>query len=429
MGKITESVAERATKADRGDKFIWDSELRGFGLRVFPSGLKAFLIQYRNDEGRTRRFTLGQHPAISAYQARDLAKIKLGEVAMGRDPAQEKSDSRGAITVAEVCDWYLEEARSGRLLGRKNRPIKASTLTMDRCRIETHIKPLLGARQVCKLRLVDIEKMQSDIVTGKTAKPRPDGRGGTTTGGPGVAGRATSTLRSILAHAKRKDLIAENPALGVRVIAGKRKERRLKSPEIRALGQAMREAEQVGENAVGLASVRFLMLSGFRISEGEGLKREWLNVEDYYVNFPDTKTGGQARILSRIAGELAFNQPVEGRNPHIFPGEGSRGQFTSTEAILARLCRSAGLEKVTPHTLRHTFGSVAADLGYSLPIIKALLGHAASSVTEGYIHIDEPMRRVVDSVAGRIAGLLDGTEKQDARPSANENPQIGAQAA
>ncbi len=121
MGKITESVAERATKADRGDKFIWDSELRGFGLRVFPSGLKAFLIQYRNDEGRTRRFTLGQHPAISAYQARDLAKIKLGEVAMGRDPAQEKSDSRGAITVAEVCDWYLEEARSGRLLGRKNR--------------------------------------------------------------------------------------------------------------------------------------------------------------------------------------------------------------------------------------------------------------------------------------------------------------------
>ncbi len=79
--------------------------------------------------------------------------------------------------------------------------------------------------------------MQSDIVTGKTAKPRPDGRGGTTTGGPGVAGRATSTLRSILAHAKRKDLIAENPALGVRVIAGKRKERRLKSPEIRALGR------------------------------------------------------------------------------------------------------------------------------------------------------------------------------------------------
>ena len=410
MAKLTKAIVERAAKAEKGDAFVWDGELRGFGLRIFPSGLKTFLIQYRNGENRTRRVSLGQFGKLTVEQARELAKIKLGHVAMGRDPSREKAEARGAITVAKVCDWYLEEAESGRLLGRKLRPIKASTLHMDRCRIETHIKPLLGTRQVRNLRLVDIEKMQSEIAAGKTAKPRPDGRGGTTTGGPGVAGRTTSTLRSIFAHAKRNDVIEENPALGVRVLAGRRKERRLKSHEIRLLGKAARKAEQEGENAIGLASVRFLCLSGYRISEGEGLKREWLNVGEYYVQFPDTKTDGQARILSKAAGMLAQSQPAIGRNPHVFPGDGSRGQFTSTEAVLARLCRSAGLEKVTPHTLRHTFASVAGDLGYSLPVIKALLGHAAGSVTEGYIHIDEAMRAAVDRVSDHIADLLDNPE-------------------
>jgi hypothetical protein len=69
------------------------------------------------------------------------------------------------MTVSEVCDWYLEQATAGRILGRNRRPIKASTLHMDRSRIETHIKPLLGARMVSGLALRDIEAMQADIAT------------------------------------------------------------------------------------------------------------------------------------------------------------------------------------------------------------------------------------------------------------------------
>lgn len=151
---------------------------------------------------------LGRFGAITVEKARDLAKGKFGELAKGNDPAK-KPDVRRKTTVAAFCDWYLKEARAGRILGCRNRPIKASTLAMDKSRIETHIKPLLGKRLVYTLKIADIEGMQSDIVEGKTAKLRGEGRGGAIAGGAGVAARAVSTLQSILGHATRLDQIPD----------------------------------------------------------------------------------------------------------------------------------------------------------------------------------------------------------------------------
>lgn len=122
-------------------------------------------------------------------QARDLARLKLAEVIGGEDPAEKARQSRNAMTVAEMCDWYLTEARAGNILGRKNLPIKSSSLDMDESRIRTHIVPLLGKRVVKHLKIADVEQMQTDVKNGKTAKPRTGGRGGMATGGPGVAGR------------------------------------------------------------------------------------------------------------------------------------------------------------------------------------------------------------------------------------------------
>ena len=167
MSKLTKRAVDALTPPEKGQAFLWDSELRGFGVRAIPSGLKTFILQYRNAEGRSRRIVVGRYGVLTVEQARDQAKIKLGAVAGGADPAEENAGSREAITVAELCDWYLTEAEAGRILGRRNRPIKASTLAMDRSRIETHIKPLLGRRQVRALKLADIEGMQSDIAAGK----------------------------------------------------------------------------------------------------------------------------------------------------------------------------------------------------------------------------------------------------------------------
>jgi hypothetical protein len=171
MSKLTKRAVDALETPKQGQIFLWDSELRGFGVRALPSGLKTFVLQYRNAEGRSRRLVIGRYGVLTVEQAWDKAKINLGAVADGGDPTEEAAP-RETITVAEVCDWYLAEAEAGRILGRRSHPIKPSALAMDRSRIDTHIKPLLGRRQVRALKAADISSMQADIAAGETAKPR-----------------------------------------------------------------------------------------------------------------------------------------------------------------------------------------------------------------------------------------------------------------
>src|SRR5690606_41487940 len=132
----------------------------------------------------------------------------------GADPSQERRAAREGMTVAEVCDWYLEEAEAGRLLGRNRRPIKPSSVAGDRSRIEQHIKPLIGTRVVAHLKLADIERLQAAIAAGRSAQERRVGRGGQTSGGSGAARRAIRMLRSLPNDARRLGIIDQNPATG-----------------------------------------------------------------------------------------------------------------------------------------------------------------------------------------------------------------------
>jgi integrase len=404
VAKLTKTVVDKLKAPSTGQGFIWDSELRGFGVRVAASGLKTFVIQYRNAADKSRRMTIGRYPLVTVDQARQEAKIKLGAVAAGNDPAQQMKG--GELTVNEVCDWYLREAEAGRILGRRNRPIEASTLKMDRSRIETHIRPLIGARRVAALRVVDIEAMQAEIVAGRTGKSRAGSRGGVAAGGPGVASRTVSTVQSILGHAVRLDLIAEHPCRGARRLAGKRRQRRLSVAEIKKLGAAIQFAERNGENATALAVVRLLLLTGFRISEGQEMHRAWLNADAGYVAFPDTKGDAQVRAIGPSAARIADEQPAVAGNDFLFPATAGKGPFTAASACLKRLCASVGIVGVTPQTLRHTFGSVAGDLGFSELVIAALLGHATQSVTQGYVHVDEALKLAVERTCETIASLL-----------------------
>ncbi|MFG1270109.1 site-specific integrase [Xanthobacter sp. DSM 14520] len=157
-------------------------------------------------------------------------------------------------------------------------------------------------------------------------------------------------------------------------------------------------------------NVRFLLLTGFRRMEGLGVKRLWLNTEEGSVRFPDTKSGAQTRVIGRAAMDLLLGQPNIA-SPYFFPADWGEGHFIGVVRVLDRLCASAKLDDVTPHTLRHTFASVAADLGFSELTIAALLGHAARGVTQRYIHIDEALRLAADRVAEEIDAILDQPER------------------
>ena len=261
-------------------------------------------------------------------------------VAEGADPSADRHAVRAGMSVKEVCDWYLEQAEAGRLLGRNRRPIKASTLKMDRSRIETHIKPLLGARLVSGLSLRDVEGMQADIAAGKSARGRKKARGGRSTGGPGVASRAISTLRALLGHAARLSVIGSNPAEGVRQLAVGRRERRLSEVELCHLGRVMREAAAEGEHPTGLSAIRLMLLSGFRRMEALGLKQPWLSRNDHCVRFPDTKSGAQVRVLGEVAMDCIEAQTTRECSVFVFPADWGDGHFIGVVRVLQRICRN-----------------------------------------------------------------------------------------
>ena len=413
MPKISKRAVD-SLRPDRGGKeyFRWDSgdgALKGFGIRMKPSGVASYLVQYRNKEGRTRRLVIGKVGTLTPDEARTLAGDALKAAAKGGDPSADRHAVRGAITVSDLCDLYLADAKSH---------IKASTLAMDKSRIETHVKPLIGRLTVRSLTAADIERMKANIIADKTAKPRKKaGRGGIATGGSGAAARTLGMTVTILEYAKRAKLIKDNPARGVKKPPDRKQRRFLTFKEMTKLGEQMREAEAAGESATALAAVRLLLLTGLRRMEALRLSRAWVDSPARCIRFEDTKSGAQFRPIGAEAVKLIEARPVRDGSPWVFPGSRGDGHFVGLPKVLERICAKAGLEHVTLHVLRHSFAATAAEMGFSELTIAGLLGHSVPGVTARYAHVpDSALVTAADRVAARIASALDGKVEADVVP-------------
>ena len=405
MAKITKRVVDALRADPRRDVFRWDAgdgALKGFGIRMKPSGAASYLVQYRNKEGRTRRLVIGKVGTLTPDEARNLAGDALRAVARGSDPSAERHAVRGAVTVSELCDLYMAETK-----GR----IKASTWSADRSRIETHVKPLIGQFTVRSLTTADIERMKADIIAGKTARPRKvEGRGGIATGGAGVAARTLGMVVTILEYARKSlKLIKENPARDVRKPPDRKQRRFLRIEEMANIGQAIRESQSEGANATALAAIRLLLLTGLRRMECLALRRAWVDGRAGCIRFEDTKSGPQLRPIGREAVKLIEAQPVGEGGSWVFPAARGDGHMVGLPKVLARICAQAGLEGVTVHMLRHSFAATAAEMGFSELTIAGLLGHSVPGITARYAHVpDSALIAAADRVATRIASALDG---------------------
>lgn len=396
MPKLTKQYVDKL-KPDGRDYFVWDKELPGFGLRIFESGKKSYLVQYRIGK-RTRRITIGLHGPVTPYKARKMALNLLSKITHGEDPAANKIQERQALTVKELCHRYIIEGCTTK---------KPSTLISDKGRIERHIIPLLGHHRVKDLTRSDIERFMHDVTNGKTSVTiKTELRERVLyPGGKGTATRTVGLLGGILTFAVNQRVRLDNPVKGVKRYPDQKCTRFLRVDELNNLGQILRDIAQDGsESPATIAIIMLLLLTGCRKSEILTLQHSFVDFQRGYLYLPDSKTGARAVPINNAALEILRNIERHPTSPYIFHSMKGDSYFVGFPKAWARIRKRAGLEDVKLHTLRHSFASIGAGQGESLLVIGKLLGHRDPNTTQRYAHLDnDPVREAVERIGKNIS--------------------------
>lgn len=405
--KITKRVVDAAGPEPKLYR-VWDTELKGFGLKVMPSGVKTYIVVYRPYGGGRRQpvkeFTIGRHGALTPDEARREALRRLAEVQAGGNPQESRLQLRQELTVSELCDQYMAEGTGTK---------KASTLRSDLARINCHIKPLIGNLKVSRVNRQDVARMMRDVATGKTAAVHDGKRKRTDSmarGGQGTASRTVGLLGGIFTYAVRAGLRSDNPVHGVERYKDRQSQRYLSGEELGRLGAAL---AGVAGHAQGVAVIRLLILTGARKGEIEGLRWAEVDFGQSCLWLGDSKTGQKMIPLGSPALLVLKEVARHPQSDFVFPGRGKSGEvsghFVGTPKVWKEVCEAAGLAGVRLHDLRHTFASLAAGGGQSLPIIGKILGHSDVKTTARYAHLaDDPLKIAANRTAEAAAAALAG---------------------
>ncbi len=381
MPKLTKRFVD-GLDIRKTDYLVFDSDVGGFAVRVFPSGRKSYLIQYRSG-GRTRRLAIGRHGTVATDEARKEALRRLGEVAKGEDPSHARNERLRAPSVAVLCERYLEEHAKVHC--------KPNTARNYGLLINNHIRPRLGMFKVADITRADIADFHHAMRET-----------------PYQANRALATLSKMFNLAELWGLRADgsNPCRLVPKYKEKPKERYLSHAELVRLGQVFAEAVQTGtESPFVVAAYQLLLMTGCRMSEIQTLK--WEYVTHTHLLLPDSKTGARRIPFSADAHALLASLPRTLGNPFVIEGRWPNTHNTDLQHPWQRLRKAAGLEDVRIHDLRHTYASMAVTTGIDLLTVGKILGHSNYQTTERYAHLaDDAIRRASDQVSGLMAGAI-----------------------
>ena len=389
--KITKRAIDRL-ETDGTDRFYWDRELPGFGVRVRASGRKFFVAQYRA-KCRSRRMTLGPVTAFAPEEARRRAMALLSEAKGGGDPAAQRDADRKAATVKALGERFLDEYVPAHC--------KPSTAYEYRRSVEFFIDPRIGRRKVAEIQRSDIAELHHGLR--KT---------------PYQANRTLGVLSKIFNLAEMWGLRPDgsNPCLHVKRFKEEKRERFLSAEEFQRLGAVLDEILEDGsETRSAVAAIRLLMLTGCRLSEIQRLRWEHVDLEAGELRLPDTKTGGRAVPLAPSAVRLLESLPREEDNPWVIAGKKPGSHLTDLQHPWRRIRARAELDDVRIHDLRHSFASRALALGEGLPMIGKLLGHTQVQTTARYAHlardtVKASAARIGDSIENDLGAEQYGTE-------------------
>jgi integrase len=379
--KLTKRVVDNLEPGPK-DRIVFDDELKGFGLRIAPTGRKTFLVQYRAG-GRCRRVKIGQMGSVTPDQARKLARSVLGSVASGENPAEVIALDRKAPRVRDLAARYLRDHVELRLKPRTQREYR-------HC-LDVYILPAIGSFRVADVSRADIV----DIHSSMRATPYQ-------------ANRVLEVARAMFNHAEIWGLRAEgaNPCRRVKRNPERKRERHLLPEELSRLGAVLDERLAAGlETPFVIAAFKLLIFTGCRLNEIQTLKWEFL--KNGSIELPDSKTGERRIPLPPAAQAVIARLPRDPENPFIIAGDVAGQHVTDLQRPWRRIRKAAGLDDVRIHDLRHTYASNAVKQGLSLPMVGKLLGHTQMQTTMRYAHWeDAPVRSAATSVSNALSAAL-----------------------
>jgi integrase len=388
LHKITKRTVDQLSPASR-DVMIWDREVKGFGFRCRPSGAKHYVLKLRVG-GRQRWLTIGRHGSPwTPDTARREALRLLGLKSSGQDPASERDRQKGAITVAELGARFLSEHVSWHC--------KPKTAEDYQRAVERHINPVLGRQRIAELTRADVAQLHHQL------RDRPY-----------QANRCLAVLSKMLnlAEAWGLRLDRSNPTRHVKKYREDKRERFLTGEELRRLGKVLSDAQaSQTESPFTLAAIGLLILTGARLSEILTLKWAHVDLANGVLRLPDSKTGAKLIYLNDPAARLLSTMPRMQNNPYVIPGKNAGARLINLQKPWRRIRGRANLADVRIHDLRHSFASVAAGTGMSLPMIGKLLGHSQPVTTARYAHLAvDPIRAASNLIGAEIDVAMNGKE-------------------
>ena len=380
MSRLTKRYVD-SLKPEASDVVHWDDELSGFGIRVRPSGRKSYIVKCRC-RGRQIKMTIGTHGPITVEQARIKARGIIAEAKAGSDPSSEYSRMRRSPTMKELGQRFLDEYVPTHC--------RATTEREYRRSVELFINPEIGTRKVIDIERADIAKIHH----GLRYKPYQANR---------TLGVLSKMFNLAEVWGLRPD--GSNPCRHVKKYKEEKRERFLSDEEYKRLGEALRKAEaEKSETQSAIDAIWLLMLTGCRLNEIMTVKWSHVDLDAKELRLPDSKTGPKTVHLgSAVVNRLkAIKKPED--NEFVITGKKSGGHLTDLQHPWRRVRKTAKLDGVRLHDLRHSFASRGLVVGEGLPMIGKLLGHTQVQTTARYAHLaNDPIKSAADRIAEGIS--------------------------
>ena len=363
-GKITSRSVARFKGEPGKESCLWDTEVKGFGLRVQPSGRRSYIYKFRTPDGRRRNRKLGDEASLTAEAARRAVKVWVVNRAEGK-PILNAKPSVQSITLRKLCNLYIEDYAK---LHKKPKSVEEDTRYIER-----DIKPLLGAKALSDISSKDIVKLK-----------------GSFSDTPVKANRVLALLSKMFNLAEEWEYreAGNNPTRHIRKFKEEPRQRFLKPAELKRLEEVMEDAE-VNEwtSQPVIDAIRVLQMTGARLREVLNMQWDYLDLANGQIHLPDSKTGRKTLFLSNKAKRYIDDIKPKPDNPYVFPGQRQGSQLINIQKPWRLIRERAQLNDVRLHDLRHTYASLAVAQNLSLPIVGKLLGHKSSKSTERYAHL------------------------------------------